>query len=216
MKIKVAPSVLSADFSRLADEIKRVEVAGADMLHIDVMDGCFVPNVTIGPCVVRSIRNVTKLPLDVHLMVEKPQDLLDGFIDAGSDMITLHIETISGTALKEACKKLKAKGIKRGISLNPGTPLERIKEALDIVDFVLVMSVNPGFSGQKFMPEVVPKIKELRSIFGGDIAVDGGMNDENAKEVIKAGANIIAAGSYIFGSSDVKSSIKRIKDAGKE
>ena len=214
MKIKVAPSVLSADFSCLDSEIKKVELAGADMLHIDIMDGHFVPNITIGPVVVSHIRRVTKLPLDVHLMIENPEKLIDSFVRAGSDMITLHIETITKLKLKRQKAKLSAKGVKLGISLNPATPLSKIKNVLGLVDFVLVMSVNPGFSGQAFISGVLPKIRQLRSIFKGDIAVDGGINDKTAKQVIKAGANILAAGSYVFTAKDAKLAIERIRNAG--
>ena len=214
MKIKVAPSVLSADFSCLDREIKKVELAGADMLHIDIMDGHFVPNITIGPVVVSHIRKVTKLPLDVHLMIENPEKLIDSFVRAGSDMITLHIETITKLKLKRQKAKLSAKGVKLGISLNPATPLSKIKDVLGLVDFVLVMSVNPGFSGQAFISGVLPKIRQLRSIFKGDIAVDGGINDKTAKQVIKAGANILAAGSYVFTAKDAKLAIERIRNAG--
>jgi len=214
MKIKVAPSVLSADFSCLDREIKKVELAGADMLHIDIMDGHFVPNITIGPVVVSHIRKVTKLPLDVHLMIENPEKLIDSFVRAGSDMITLHIETITKLKLKRQKAKLSAKGVKLGISLNPATPLSKIKDVLGLVDFVLVMSVNPGFSGQAFISGVLPKIRQLRSIFKGDIAVDGGINDKTAKQVIKAGANILAVGSYVFTAKDAKLAIERIRNAG--
>ncbi len=213
MKIKVAPSILSADFSCLDREIKRAESAGADMIHVDVMDGHFVPNITIGPAVVKEIRKVTKLPLDVHLMIEKPQDFIDDFILAGSDMITVHIETVSSSQLSAISSQLKKKGIKLGISLNPATPLSRIIKALPYVDFVLVMSVNPGFGGQKFIPAVLPKIRKLRSIFKGDISVDGGVNDKVSVSLIKAGANVLAAGSYIFKSKDPKSAIERLKNA---
>ncbi len=213
MKIRVAPSILSADFSCLGREIKKVESAGADMLHIDVMDGHFVPNITIGPVVVKYIRRITKLPLDVHLMIDNPQDFIDEFVKAGSDMITVHIETISIAELKALSLELRKKKIKLGVSLNPGTPLSKIKGALSFIDFILIMSVNPGFSGQAFIPEVLPKIKELRSIFGGDISVDGGVNDRVAGSIIKAGANILAAGSYIFGAMDVKLAIERIRNA---
>jgi len=213
VKIKVAPSILSADFSCLGKEIKKVELAGADMLHIDVMDGHFVPNITIGPAVVKYIRRVTKLPLDVHLMIERPEKFVDEFVKAGSDMITMHIETISAKRYALYAKRLKTKGIKAGISLNPATPLSRIKPVLDFVDFVLVMSVNPGFSGQAFIPEVLPKIRELRSIFGGDISVDGGVNDNVAGSIIRAGANILAAGSYVFGAKNTRLAIERIRNA---
>lgn len=214
MKIKIAPSILSADFSCLEKEIKKMEDAGADMLHIDIMDGHFVPNITVGPVLVKHIRKVTKLPLDVHLMIENPQDFIDSFVSAGSNMITVHIETISREKIKLLKEKLRSRGVKLGISLNPDTPLARIKGVLGLADFVLVMSVNPGFSGQSFIQKCVPKIKELRSIFSGDIAVDGGINFESAKLTIKAGANILASGSYIFGSKDVKSAIERIRNAG--
>ena len=213
MKIKVAPSILSADFSCLGEEIKRVESAGADMLHIDVMDGKFVPNITIGPVVIKDIRRITRLPLDVHLMIEKPQELVDGFVKAGSDMLTLHIETINASGFKLQAARLKKKKVRVGISLNPNTPLAKIKSVLRYADFVLVMSVNPGFSGQKFISAVLPKIKKLRSIFSGDIAVDGGVNDKVAGKLVRAGANILAAGSYIFSAQDPKRAIQRLRNA---
>lgn len=213
MRVKIAPSILSADFSCLDSEIKKVEQAGADMLHIDVMDGHFVPNITIGPVVVKYIRKVTQLPLDVHLMIEKPQNFMDDFVHAGSDMITVHIETMSVSSIKYQVSRLRPKGIKVGVSLNPRTPLSKIEKILRYVDFVLVMTVNPGFSGQKFIPSVLPKIKKLRSLFSGDIAVDGGINDKVAGSLIKAGANILASGSYIFGAQDVKLAMERIRNA---
>ncbi|MDD5197019.1 MAG: ribulose-phosphate 3-epimerase [Candidatus Omnitrophota bacterium] len=215
MKIKVAPSLLSADFGCLAEEIKKVEKAGADLLHIDVMDGHFVPNITIGPAVVKYIRKCTKLPLDVHLMIKNPQKYTDAFVKAGSDMLTVHIEAISGLKLKNLRSKLKAQGIKFGISLNPSTALGRIKPALKYADFVLVMSVNPGFGGQSFIPSAIGKIKELRALYKGDIAVDGGINNLTARSVINAGANILDAGSYIFGAKDQKKAIERIRNAAK-
>jgi len=213
MNIKIAPSILSADFSCLEREIKKVELAGADMLHIDVMDGHFVPNITIGPGVVKYIRRVTKLPLDVHLMIENPQNFINDFVKAGSDMITMHIETINAKRYPLYAKRLKSKGIKAGISLNPATPLAKIINVLNLVDLVLVMSVNPGFSGQAFIPAVLPKIKQLRSIFNGDISVDGGVNDKWAGSIVRAGANILAVGSYIFGAKNTKLAIERIRNA---
>lgn len=213
MPVKIAPSILSADFSCLSEEIKRVEQAGADMLHIDVMDGHFVPNITIGPVVIKNIRKVTKLPLDVHLMIDHPEVFIDDFIACGSDMLTVHIETISKPKLKSLKPKLKTKGIKLGVSLNPHTALKKIIDVLELVDFVLVMSVNPGFSGQAFIPQVLPKIKTLHSLFGRDIAVDGGINEFTAKQVILAGANILDAGSYIFGAKDTRLAIERIRNA---
>ncbi|MCX5695142.1 MAG: ribulose-phosphate 3-epimerase [Candidatus Omnitrophica bacterium] len=215
MKIKVGPSLLSADFSCLYEEIKSVEKAGANLLHIDIMDGHFVPNITIGPVVVKYIRKCTKLPLDTHLMIENPQKYIDAFVDAGSDMLTVHIETVSNSALKALGLRLRRKGIKFGISLNPGTPISKIKPVLKYADFVLVMSVNPGFGGQSFIPGAINKIKELRAIYKKDIAVDGGINNSTAKSVILAGANILAAGSYIFGAKDRRKAIERIRNAGK-
>ncbi|MDD5431382.1 MAG: ribulose-phosphate 3-epimerase [Candidatus Omnitrophica bacterium] len=212
--IKVAPSILSADFSCLDKEVKSVEAAGADMIHVDVMDGHFVPNITIGPVVVKYLRKTTKLPLDVHLMIENPQKYIKDFIVAGSDMITMHIETVSAAEFKKQAAILKEEKIKVGVSLNPATSLSKIKAVLSYVDFVLVMSVNPGFGGQAFIPQVLPKIKQLRSIFSGDISVDGGINEKTAQDVIRAGANIIAAGSYIFGAKNRKTAIERIRDAG--
>jgi ribulose-phosphate 3-epimerase len=211
MKIQVAPSILSCDFSRVGEEVKAVEAAGADLLHIDVMDGHFVPNITIGPVVVKDIRKVTKLPLDTHLMIEHPEKFVDAFLAAGSNMITVHIEACSLKDLKALRTKLKFKGIKFGISLNPATPFTKIKPVLNLADFILVMSVNPGFGGQEFIGEVVPKIKKLRSEFCGDIAVDGGINDRTAKLVAQAGANIMVAGSYIFKSNDYTETIRRLK-----
>ncbi len=213
MRIKVAPSILSADFNCLAREIRRVEEAGADMIHIDVMDGHFVPNITIGPVVLKYIRKVTKLPLDVHLMIEEPEKFIDDFIAAGADMISVHIETISVSRIKYYASVLKPKGVKIGISLNPATPVSKIEKALPWVDFVLVMAVNPGFSGQKFIPAVLPKIRKLRSIFNGDISVDGGVNHKVAGRLISAGANILAAGSYIFGAKDARLAIERLRNA---
>lgn len=212
-KIRVSPSILSADFSCLGEEIKKIESAGADMIHIDVMDGHFVPNITIGPPVIKDIKRKTKLPLDVHLMIKEPNKFMDDFLNAGSDMITVHIETMTNAQLKSLSNKLKNKGIKLGVSLNPPTPLVKIEDVLDLTDFVLIMSVNPGFSGQSFIPSALSKIRKLRSLYDKDIAVDGGINENTARKVILAGANILAAGSYIFGAKDVKLAIERIRNA---
>jgi len=211
MKIKVAPSILSADFSCLEKEIKAVEKAGVDLLHVDVMDGHFVPNITIGPVVVECIRKVTSLPLDVHLMIENPFRYSEMFAKAGSDMITVHVETVNPDECRIHFQELHSRGIKTGISLNPATPFSKIKNLLDSVDFVLVMTVNPGFGGQQFMADVIPKIKELRSFFKKDIAIDGGINEVTGKEVVAAGANVLVAGSYIFKSSDYAKAIRSLQ-----
>jgi ribulose-phosphate 3-epimerase len=211
MKILIGASILSADFSTLKSEIKRVEAAGVDMLHVDIMDGHFVPNITIGPAVVSDIRKCTGLPLDVHLMIKDPFFYADRFIEAGADKITFHIETVTAAQVKNKAKTLKAKGAQLGVSLNPSTPLAKIKGVLGVVDFVLVMTVNPGFGGQKFIPQVLPKIRKLRSVFSGDISVDGGINGDNAKSIIEAGANILAAGTYIFKAKDTREAIRRLR-----
>ncbi len=213
MPIKIAPSILSCDFSRLAEEVKAVEAAGADLLHVDVMDGHFVPNITIGPVVVKDIRKVTKLPLDVHLMIKNPEKFIDAFLACGSNMITVHIETCSIKILRRLRTKLKIQGVEFGISLNPATPFKRILPVLSLVDFVLVMSVNPGFSGQEFITGVLAKIKKLRCEFSGDIAVDGGINEKTGKLAAEAGANILVAGSYIFKSKNYFETIRRLRCA---
>ncbi len=211
MKIKIAPSILSADFSCLASELKKVEAAGADLIHVDVMDGHFVPNITIGPVVVKYMRKVTKLPLDVHLMIEHPAKYIGAFVNAGSNMITVHIEAVGLKELKAIAKGLKKSRVKLGISLNPTTPITKIKNVLSLVDFVLIMSVNPGFGGQAFIPGALKKIKQLRAIFKKDIAVDGGINNIIAKQVKAAGANVLAAGSYIFAAKNTKQAINSLR-----
>lgn len=212
--IKVAPSILSADFSQLGAELIKIEEAGADWVHIDVMDGHFVPNLTFGPPVVAAIRKVTKLPFDVHLMVNNPQDLIEPFVKAGADIITVHAET--APHLHRLLQTIKAQGKKAGVSLNPSTPLAVIEEVLADIDMVLIMSVNPGFGGQKFIPGAVDKIARLRSMLVQrnltvDIEVDGGINADTAKQVIAAGANILVAGSAVYGAADTKQAIKAIR-----
>jgi ribulose-phosphate 3-epimerase len=211
--IKIAPSILSADFSCLGKEIRKVEGAGADLIHVDVMDGHFVPNITIGSDVVKDIRRHTKLPLDVHLMIADPASFLSRFIAAGSDLITMHIETLTVSRFKSLAQFLKRSKVKVGVSLNPHTPMQKVSAVLESCDFVLVMSVNPGFGGQSFIPEVLPKIKQLRRVFKKDISVDGGINEETAKLVTAAGANVLAAGSYIFKSKNYKEAIRKLRCA---
>lgn len=211
MDIKVAPSILAADFARLADEVKDISKAGIDFFHIDIMDGHFVPNISIGPAVVNALRPYTRLPLDVHLMIQEPLKYMDRFIGAGADIVTLHIETIKPQEFKQQAEKLHAKGIKIAVSLNPDTPVSRIKGVLGAADMVLVMTVYPGFGGQKFIASVVPKISEIRSIYSGDIAVDGGIDDKTARLAVKAGANVLAAGTYIFKAKDRKKAVRKLK-----
>ncbi len=211
MIIKVAPSILSADFSCLGSQVKKATAAGADLLHVDVMDGHFVPNITIGPVVVKYLRKVTKLALDVHLMIEQPGKFIEPFIAAGSDMITVHIEVVSLKEIATMSRMFKKRGIKFGVSLNPGTGFEKIKPALKFADFVLVMSVHPGFGGQSFIAQVLPKISRIREVFNKDIAVDGGINATTAKLAKSAGANILVAGSYIFGAKSMKKAINSLR-----
>ena len=208
-KIRIAPSILSADFSVLSKEVKRAEEAGADMIHVDVMDGHFVPNMTIGPVVVRDIRKVTKLPLDVHLMIEKPSKYVDEFIKAGSDILTIHAESEKDIGL--VVSHIRSSGIKAGVSLKPKSGLDLIEKHLKNIDMVLIMTVEPGFSGQKFMSDMMSKVRSLRKVYNGDIEVDGGINKDNAKEAIKAGANILVAGTYVFKSDNIEEAIKSLR-----
>ena len=214
MDIKIAPSILSADFSKLAEEIKKVELFGADMIHIDIMDGHFVPNLTFGPPIVASIRKVTKLLFDVHLMVTNPQDLIEPFAKVGADLLTIHVET--APHLHRLIQNIKEHGLQAAVALNPSTPLSLIEEVLDDVDMVLLMTVNPGFGGQKFIPHMLDKISRLRKMITHrnlrvDIQVDGGINRETARQVIAAGANILVAGSAIYQADDIEKAIREIR-----
>ncbi len=214
-KIKVAPSILSADFSRLGDEIKAVEAAGADVVHIDVMDGHFVPNITIGPMVVQSARKVSKLPLDVHLMITNPELYIADFAKAGADYITVHVET--ALHLNRLIQSIKEhRGVKAAVSLNPATSLSSLDYVLPDVDMVLIMSVNPGFGGQAFIPSMLDKIRTLRKRIDElelktEIEIDGGVNPGNAAGIIEAGADILVAGSAIFGTKDYAAAIRGIR-----
>ncbi len=214
-KIKVAPSILSADFSRLGEEVRAVEAAGADLIHVDVMDGHFVPNITIGPLVVEACKKVTKLPLDVHLMIEEPERYVADFAKAGADYLTVHVET--GYHLHRLVQNIREhKGLKAGVALNPATPLESVDYILGDVDMVLIMSVNPGFGGQAFIPSALDKIERLRRMIDDrklavEVEVDGGVKPENAAGVAAAGAGILVAGSAVFGAKDYKAAIKGIR-----
>lgn len=218
MKIKIGPSILACDFSRLGEEVQRAKDAGADFLHVDVMDGHFVPNISIGPVIIAAIRKVTNLPIHAHLMIENPEEYIEAFSKSGADIISFHIEVLGKTRnsrLKKAnliLDKIKKVNKRPAIAINPPTPLSDIKPILEKVDWVLVMSVNPGFGGQDFIPEVLPKIFELRNIFEGDIEVDGGINEVTAKEVIRKGANVLAAGTYLFKANDMKEALRRLKN----
>src|SRR3989338_3216270 len=208
--IKIAPSLLAADFSRLAAEIERVEAAGCDMLHVDVMDGHFVPNITVGPFIVKAIRKMTQLSLDVHLMIERPEKYINDFVEAGADHITFHAEACHGN-LREVIELVHSHAITCGVSLKPLTPLSRITECLENVELVLLMTVNPGFGGQSFMTEVMDKVRELRRVFERDIEVDGGINKETSQKAVEAGANVLVAGTAIFGRTDTKKAIEELR-----
>jgi len=212
--VKIAPSILSADFSKLGEEVLAVEKGGADYIHIDVMDGHFVPNITIGPLIVEAIRPVTKLPLDVHLMIENPDQYIEALAKAGADYITVHVEACRH--LHRTIQSIKSFGIKAGVVLNPATPVETIQHIIGDIDMVLLMSVNPGFGGQRFIPEVLPKIKKVKALAeqkGVDIEIeiDGGVNPETAKDCIEAGATVLVAGSAVYNQPDYAKAISLIR-----
>jgi len=211
---KIAPSILSADFTKLGREIKAVEKAGADYIHIDVMDGHFVPNITIGPMIVKAARKVTDLPLDVHLMIENPELYIDDFVEAGSNLITVHAETV--THLHRLLEVVRDAGVKTGVALNPSTPLSSVQYVLEQLDMVVLMTVNPGFGGQSFIPEVVPKIRELKKMIVQkgmevDIEVDGGINAKNIVQAAQAGANVFVAGNAVFSSNNYAETISMMR-----
>ena len=219
MKIQIAPSILSADFGRLAEEVRSVEMAGADVIHVDVMDGHFVPNITIGPMVVKALRSVTKLPLDVHLMIEFPDRYIEAFAQAGASWLTVHVEAC--THIHRTINAIKAYGIKAGAVLNPATSPSTLEYILADLDLVLVMSVNPGFGGQHFIPSSLDKIRHLRKLLASldhyvPIEVDGGVNSQTIEAVVSAGADICVAGSAIFGARDYAATIERLKELGQK
>jgi ribulose-phosphate 3-epimerase len=212
--IKISPSILSADFSILGDEIKSLEKAGADLIHVDVMDGHFVQNITMGPPIIKMVRKCTKLPFDVHLMISPVEKYIKAFADAGSDIITIHPEATDN--LKRAVSSIKSLGKKAGVSLNPKTPISALMDVINDIDLILIMSVNPGFAGQSFMGEVLPKVTELRKMINDkklkiDIEIDGGINFETAPLAVKAGANILVSGTTIF-SGSLKDNIQKLRN----
>nr|WP_304215710.1 ribulose-phosphate 3-epimerase [Fredinandcohnia onubensis] len=213
--IKIAPSILSADFAKLGEEIKDVENGGADYIHVDVMDGHFVPNITIGPLIVEAIRPITNLPLDVHLMIENPDQYISAFANAGADIITVHVEACPH--LHRTIQLIKSHGVKAGVVLNPATPVDTIKHIIEDIDLVLLMTVNPGFGGQKFIHSVLPKIEEVARMvkeknLNVEIEVDGGVNEETARLCVEAGANVLVAGSAVYNQVDRKAAIEKIRN----
>jgi ribulose-phosphate 3-epimerase len=215
-RVLVAPSILSASFARLGEEIAAVEDAGADWLHVDVMDGRFVPNITIGPPVVKSIRKVTKLPLDVHLMIVEPERYVDAFAEAGADTITIHVEAC--IHLHRTLSHIRSLGKRAGVTMNPSTPEAHIEYVLDVCDQILVMSVNPGFGGQSLIPSQLDKVRRIRKMVDDrklpiDIEIDGGIKPDNAHLAIEAGARVLVAGSAVFDSKDYKQAIAAIRGA---
>ena len=212
--IKLAPSILSADFARLLEDVKKVENAGCEYLHIDVMDGHFVPNITLGPGIVKSLRRDVNMVFDTHLMIENPDNYIKDFVDAGSDLIVVHVEACRH--LHRTIQSIKSHNVKAGVALNPATPIESIKHVLEDVDMVLIMTVNPGFGGQSFIEGMIDKIKELKQIIDEknlkiDIQVDGGIKPSNIHQVVEAGANVIVAGSAIFNSENIEETVRLMR-----
>ena len=212
--MKIAPSILSADFAALGEAIARVEAGGADQLHVDVMDGRFVPNITIGPPVIESIRKRTRLPLDVHLMIVEPERYIETFVGAGADLVTVHAEACPH--LHRTLHQIREAGAKAGVALNPSTPPEAIEWVLDSLDLILVMSVNPGFGGQSFIPSSLAKLRQIKTLVGSrhvEVSVDGGVNHDRAASLAQAGATILVAGSAVFGSHDPGQAVKDLRSA---
>ena len=218
-KINIAPSILSADLLKLEEQVKAVSENGADFIHVDIMDGRFVPNITFGPNIVKTLKRITDIPLDVHLMIVEPEKYINAFIDAGADILTVHQEAT--VHLHRALQSIKEKGVKAGVALNPATPVANIENVIEELDLLLVMSVNPGFGGQKFINRSLKKIEEARRLLDNSesralLEVDGGINVETAKYVVKAGADTLVAGSAIFSQGDFVSAMKAIKAGGEE
>jgi ribulose-phosphate 3-epimerase len=213
-RVLVSPSLLSSDFGRLAEEVRAVEAGGADWIHVDVMDGRFVPNITLGPVVVQAIKKAATRPLDVHLMIVEPEKYVEAFVKAGADILTVHVEAC--THLHRVIQQIRHAGAKPAVVLNPATPLSSVEEVLGDVDMVLLMSVNPGFGGQGFIPQTVDKVRRLRAMLDArglstDLEVDGGINAETARQVVDAGANVLVAGSYVFSSKDYAAAIRSLR-----